>query len=198
MARDHPIPVIADPPRGQAEGRWPPVLPPQTPESRGLPSGRRIEGQQVTTDRAWTRRNASPRPLSAVVVPHASMPSRTARATRLTIRRQDPHNPARRGPIAGTTWSRRRARPGQCRRSAPAKPSPLGRRAARPGPVPCPASLRPASRLRIHVAQRRGRPHPGGRVGRAQRGRAATRLRQVHLRPGRTQPPPHRGSTPRR
>jgi integrase len=45
------------------------------------------------------------------------------------------------------------------------------------------APVRPAPRLRVHLAQRHGRPRPGRRVGRPQRERADAGLRQVRLRP---------------
>jgi len=60
-----------------------------------------------------------------------------------------------------------------------------------------PAGLRPTSRLRIHLAQRRCRARPGRRVGRAQCRRPAQGLRQAHRRPRPDSQVPDRGRTTR-
>jgi len=66
-------------------------------------------------------------------------------------------------------------------------PSPGGRSLS-----PRSAAIRPAARLPVHLAERRRLPHPGSRMGRAQRGRTAAHPRQVHRGPRRARQAPHR------
>jgi len=110
-------------------------------------------------------------------------------------------------PLCATTW-RPSARPRTAASSpvcgaASCPPSPTAAPGPKPDswpspqrskPLPCPAAIQPAARLPVHLAERRRLPHPGGRVGRARRGRTAAHLRQVHRGPGRARQAPHRRS----
>lgn len=95
-----------------------------------------------------------------------------------------------RNPITSLAWKAPRTVQTIDRRTAPST-----RRRTRPrgGRLTArPPALRPAPRRRVDLAQRRGATDAGGRLGRAQRRRAADDLRQVSRGPGGRRPPPHR------
>ena len=102
-----------------------------------------------------------------------------------------PHRPRRRPPRPARTppWSARRPSTGSGQRPADGAHPATGRLGAGP------PALRPASRLPVHLAQRRRPTGPGGRVGRPRRRRPAPRLRQLRRRRRRDRPETHRRST---